>query len=141
MGAFAESVMAFAQPLLDQTDGSVEQMNRALMISQLCWNLSLLPKEERETSLSEMRMSLGMGDDEFDAFRQSVVVPMIQRHHEMFPQLHQNSLKIPSPNESSLRAHPRKVATTEKYPGTEPYSPCPCNSGKKYKFCCKTSSR
>ncbi len=141
MGAIADATVAFAQPLLNQTDGSIEQMNRAFAISQLCWNLALLPEEERDTSLSKMRPSLGMDDDEFDAFRQSVVIPMIQRHHEMFPKLHQHSARVPSPNEPSLMAHPRKVETTEKYPGTEPYSPCPCNSGKKYKFCCKLSHR
>jgi hypothetical protein len=65
------------------------------VISQLCWNLSLLPTEERDASLAEMRMSLNMDDDEFVAFRQSVVVPMIQRHHEMFPQLHPHSAKMP----------------------------------------------
>ena len=40
MGAIADAVWAYAQPLLDDTDGSVEDMNWALSLSQLCWNLA-----------------------------------------------------------------------------------------------------
>ncbi|WP_083842894.1 SEC-C metal-binding domain-containing protein [Schlesneria paludicola] len=29
----------------------------------------------------------------------------------------------------------------ETYPGTEPYAPCPCQSGRKYKFCCNSRRR
>ena len=32
MGAIAEAFAAFAKPLLDQTDGSEEQLNKALQI-------------------------------------------------------------------------------------------------------------
>ena len=48
MGAIAEGIVAYAQPLLDQTDGSVEQMNKAMTISQLCWNLALLSEDARD---------------------------------------------------------------------------------------------
>ncbi len=136
MGAIAEAIAAYAQPLLDQTDGSAEQMSKALMISQLCWNLALLPGDSRDKSLSEMRPSLKMDDDEFDAFRRSVVVPMIRRHQEMFPQMHRRGSTDPSQSGPSPLAHPRIAAPAEKYPGTGRYAPCPCNSGRKYKFCC-----
>jgi hypothetical protein len=43
MGALAEALVAYAQPLIDQTDGSLEQLNKAFAISQLCYNLALLP--------------------------------------------------------------------------------------------------
>ncbi len=49
--------MVYAQPLLDQTDG-FEQMNKAMTISQLCWNLALRPEDERAQMLSEIRPSL-----------------------------------------------------------------------------------
>ena len=45
MGAIAEGFVAYAQPLLDQTDGSEEQLNKAFAISQLCYNLALLPED------------------------------------------------------------------------------------------------
>ena len=136
MGAIAEALVAYAQPLLDQTDGSEEQLNKAFTISQLCFNLALLPEDSRDTTLSEMRPTLEMDDEEFDAFRRSIVVPMIRRHQEMFPQMHRRVSTDPSQSGPSLRAHPRMAAPAEKYPGTDRYAPCPCNSGQKYKFCC-----
>lgn len=64
-------------------------MNRALMISQVCWNLALMPENSRDETLAEMQPSLNMDDDEFRAFRRSFVEPMIQRHKEKFPGMHQ----------------------------------------------------
>jgi hypothetical protein len=136
MGAIAEAIVGYAQPLIDQTDGSHEQMEKALAISQVCWNLALLPKEKQEESLREMQPSLGMDDDEFDEFRSTVLVPMIQRHEEMFPRLHGHHPTASWPSGPSRRAHAETAASAEKYPGTDRYAPCPCNSGRKYKFCC-----
>jgi hypothetical protein len=45
MGAIADAFVAYARPLLDQTDGSEEQLNRAFAISQLRYNLALLPDD------------------------------------------------------------------------------------------------
>ncbi len=141
MGAIAEGFAAYAQPLLDQTDGSLEQLNKAFAISQLCFNLALLPVDKRETSLSETRGTLNMDDEEFDAFRRSIVVPMIQRHEEMFPLMHRRGSITPAQSAPSLRAHTKKAAPGERYPGTGPYARCPCNSGEKYKFCCGARRR
>ena len=141
MGAIAEGFVAYAQPLLDQTDGSEEQLNKAFAIGQLCFNLALLPDDRRDTMLREMRPSLKMDDEEFAAFQRSIVVPMIRRHQEMFPQMHRRVSTDTSQSGPSLRAHPRMAAPAEKYPGTDRYAPCPCNSGQKYKFCCGMRSR
>jgi len=32
MGAMAEAIVAYAQPLVDETDGSIEQMNKAMSV-------------------------------------------------------------------------------------------------------------
>lgn len=41
---------------------------------------------------------------------------------------------IDGPPEIDLPSgHPKTIAATEPCPGTEPYAPCPCHSGKKYK--------
>jgi uncharacterized protein YecA (UPF0149 family) len=141
MGAIAEAFVAYAQPLLDQTDGSHEQMSKAFALSQLCYNLALLPEDEREKSLSEMRPTLEMDDEEFDAFRHSVVIPMIRRHQEMFPLLHQRASTVFSRSALSPLAQPRGTVPAEAYPGTDRYAPCPCNSGEKYKFCCGKKRR
>jgi hypothetical protein len=88
MGAIAEGIVAYAQPLLDKTDGSEEQLNKAMTISQLCWNIALLPEDRRDQMLSEMRPSLHMVEDQFVEFRRSIIDPMIRRHQEMFPLMH-----------------------------------------------------
>ncbi len=131
MGAIAEAVAAYAQPLLDQTDGSLEQMNIALALGQTCWNLALLPEEERNEALGKMRPAMKMEDDEFEEFRRSVLSPMIWRHQKMFPRMHRPDSMRPAPHMPSTTP-----MSTEKYPGTKRNAPCPCNSGRKYKLCC-----
>ncbi len=140
MGAIAEGIAAYAQPLLDQTDGSMEQLNKALTISQLCWNLALLPEDRRDQMLSNMRPSLQMNDDEFDEFRRSIIDPMIRRHQEMFPLMHRRGPTAAWPAGPAPRAQSR-AAVGEPYPGTDAYAPCPCESGRKYKFCCRSKGR
>jgi uncharacterized protein YecA (UPF0149 family) len=141
MGAIAEGLVAYAQPLIDQTDGSHEQLSKAFALSQLCFNLSLLPDEEREAAISEMQSSLKMDDSEFDEFRRSILIPMIERHHQMFPLMHKRGSADPWQSAPTQQAQPRKSASGEKYPGTDRYAPCPCNSGEKYKFCCGAKRR
>ena len=141
MGALAEAFAAYAQPLLDQTDGSQEQLQKAFTISQLCYNLALLPDDERDRAISEMQSTLKMNDEEFDEFRRSIVIPMIRRHEEMFPRLHRRVFTDPLQSGPSLQAQPKMAASAEAYPGTDRYAPCPCNSGEKYKFCCGKKRR
>ena len=140
MGAIAEAIVAYAQPLLEETDGSEEQLNKAMTISQLCWNLALHTEDGRDQMLSEMRPSLHMDEDQFNEFRRSIIDPMIRRHQEMFPLMHRRGSPTASPSGPWLRAHSR-AAAGEAYPGTEPYAACPCKSGRKYKFCCRRKGR
>jgi hypothetical protein len=134
MGALADAMMAYAQPLVDETDGSMDQMNYAIGIDQLCWNFSLFPEEDREETINEMQQSLEMGDEEFREFKQTVIFPMIWRHEKMFPQMHRkDSLGMRS---SMLHLQAPRSEPRDKYPGTGRNAPCPCNSGRKYKLCC-----
>ena len=136
MGAIAEAIAAYAQPLLDETDGSADQVNRAFVIGQLCWNLAIMPEEGRDEVLEKTRASLGMDDDEFEAFRRSVVVPMIRRHHEMFPAMHQRASTQSSRDVPAPHTRPRTPSRDGESRKTRRNAPCPCNSGKKYKQCC-----
>jgi uncharacterized protein YecA (UPF0149 family) len=132
MGAIADSIAAYAQPLFDETDGSLPQVQRAMAIAQMCWNLAILSEGEREKAIEDMKPALEMTDEEFADFRQDVILPMIQRHHAMFPGLNKGAQRTSSI--PTLTSSP-----TKKYPGTDRYAPCPCGSGRKYKWCCGAS--
>ena len=163
MGAIADAFVTYAQPLIDETDGSESAMNRAMAVAQMCWNFALMPEDRRETAIDEMKPTLKMTDEEFAEFRQKVILPMIHRHHEMFPGL-RDHFKRTSNNNSPLplgeglgvradreREYRSYSLTTDKQPSstigpassekkkystTDRYAPCPCGSGRKYKFCC-----
>jgi SEC-C motif len=141
MGAIADAFVAFAQPLIDQTDGSHEELEKALAMTQLCYNLALLPEDSRESALSEMQRSLKLDDEEFDAFRRTMIAPMIRRHQAMFPLLHRRSFTDRSHSAASLREEPSMAEPAKTAPLTDRYAPCPCNSGEKYKFCCGKKGR
>jgi hypothetical protein len=141
MGAMAEAFTAFAQPLLKQTDGSQEQLERALAISSLCYNLALAPEDSRNEMLGDIRSTLAMDDEEFDDFQRSIVVPMIRRHEAMFPLMHRRVPADLLQTDPSPRAQTRSAAHAETHPVIDRYAPCPCNSGEKYKFCCGRKSR
>jgi hypothetical protein len=137
MGAVAEAMSRFAQPLIDATDGSQEDLQRALSLSQLCWNMALLPEEKRDQFLADMQPALKMDDEEFHGFKRDVVLPMIRRHQEMFPEMqHLGTTGRPNPpgtHEVSLALRRRPA---KQYAGTGRNERCPCGSGKKYKVCC-----
>jgi uncharacterized protein YecA (UPF0149 family) len=138
MSGFADAMSRFAQPLIDASDGSQEDLERALQLSQLCWNLAILPQESREGFLTKMQQALGMDDEEFEDLERGVVLPMIQRHQEMFPALHHPSRLVP-PQGAPVRTSPPPAArprVVKKFPGTGRNEPCPCGSGRKYKVCC-----
>jgi uncharacterized protein YecA (UPF0149 family) len=129
VGVIAEAVAAYAQPLIDETDGSLDSMNRALTIAQACWNLALLPEGQRETAIADLQPALDMTDEQFAEFRETIVLPMIRRHREMFPGMHSHSRQTSNTFDFAS-------APTQKHAGTGRNSPCPCGSGRKYKVCC-----
>jgi uncharacterized protein YecA (UPF0149 family) len=141
MGAIAGGILAFAQPLIDQTDGSQEQLEKALALTQFCFNLAMMPVEKREAELSRMQATLEVDDAKFDEFRRSLIDPMVERHQQMFPRMHNRVAADPWQSAPTLRAQPSATDSREAYPGTDRYAPCPCNSGEKYKFCCGAKRR
>jgi len=141
MGVIADSLVAYAQPLINQTDGSMEQMEKAFAITQLCYNLALTPEDKRTASYRQIQSGLKMNDQEFEEFLRGVVFPMLDRHKAMFPRMHLQRARSPWQNEPPSTLDPRTEAPSEPYPGTDRYAPCPCNSGQKYKFCCGKKDR
>ena len=136
MGFIAKSMVAYAQPLLDETDGSMAEMQKAMTVAQVCWNLALLPDMEREGELARLRPLFGMDEGEFEEFRRCVVLPMIRRHHEMFPHMPRIGSATHSREAQAPQAARGPRIRAEKYPGTGRNASCPCQSGKKYKRCC-----
>ncbi len=126
MGVIAESLAVYAQPLLDATDGSLDQVQTAFSIAQLCWNLALMSDTEQEKMLAEMRPGLSLDDATFAEFREAVIAPMIARHHELFP-------NMPRQDSQPTTQSPRRE---KPFPGVARNAPCPCRSGRKYKRCC-----
>jgi len=137
MGAIGDALVRFAQPLIDGTDGSPEQLRKAFSLAQLCWNLAVTSEERRDALLAQMQPDLNMDDGEFKEFKSNIVFPMILRHRELFPGMHQKGAMAPSRRAPSHAippsAPPRLV---KKYAGTGRNAPCPCGSRKKYKVCC-----
>jgi hypothetical protein len=138
MGAIAEAFAAYAQPLVDQTDGSLEQVQRAFLIAQFCYNLGSTPPERREKRLASMQEALEMSDEEFDEFRRDIVLPMVERHQAMFGGMLHPFRGFGSEGNVSLLE--REIASSVP-PPADRYAPCPCNSGEKYKFCCGKKGR
>ena len=137
MGAIAEAMSRFAQPLIDATDGSPEDLQRAFSLSQLCWNLAVMPEESRDQFLADMQPTLKMDDAEFQAFKRDLVMPMIRRHQEMFPQMQQRgATDRPHPLDEHPMSSTARRRPVKKYAGTGRNERCPCGSGKKYKVCC-----
>lgn len=134
MGAIADAIVAYTQPLLDQTDGSLEQMQKAMTLGQLCWNLALLPPDKRDETLGRMQSSLNMDDAEFADLRRDVIEPMIRRHEDMFPNMGSRAPSRPAGVPMAMPPRPTPVHTEGPRVGRN--SPCPCGSGRKYKQCC-----
>jgi hypothetical protein len=137
MSAITDASLRYAEPLLDATDGSPEQIQHALTLSQMCWNLAISPKDTREEFLVGMQPALGMDDDEFEEFQRTVAKPMTRRQQDMIPALLRASATNPSERVSGPA--PPRLATmpsVQKYAGTRRNERSSCGSGKKYKVCC-----
>ncbi|MFN2126182.1 MAG: SEC-C metal-binding domain-containing protein [Candidatus Promineifilaceae bacterium] len=135
MGAIADAMLRYAQPLIDATDGSPEDVQKALTLSQMCWNLALTPEAERAEFLASIQPVLRMDDREFEEFRCTVATPMIRRHQEMFPAMQRPEVMARSERRPAY-AQPMTRRPAKKYAGTGRNERCPCGSGKKYKVCC-----
>jgi len=53
--------------MIDQTDGSEEQLNKAFAISPFCFNLAITPEDKQEEMLNGLQLSLKMNDEEYES--------------------------------------------------------------------------
>jgi len=56
MGAIGDALVR----LIDETDGSPEQLRKAFTLGQLCWNLAVTPEERRDALLAQMQSGLNI---------------------------------------------------------------------------------
>jgi SEC-C motif len=85
----ARQMMDFAQPLIDQSDGSIDALNKALSIAMIFWNLAIMPEQEREQALVEIMAEMSVSESEgVQSAFQALAETMIERHRQMFPELH-----------------------------------------------------
>ena len=136
MRGMANAMAAYAQPLLDECDGKKEDIESAFMMAQICWNLAVAPDDDFPVLLIGFQKKLEMNDDVFAEFLSDIILPMIVRHHEMFPHMHGQSGMDAFEPPSLRKQEGSSPVMTALYPGTPLNAPCPCNSGKKYKSCC-----
>jgi hypothetical protein len=82
----AQQMADYAKPILDATDGSLDSTKAALNMAMLLWNLAITRDEaKREETLADMMLRLDEADRaEFDRTARM----MIDRHREMFPEMH-----------------------------------------------------
>ncbi len=135
MGAIAEGIIAYIQPLLDETDGSMEKVQKAMEFGKICFNLALVPDHLRDQALIETQKEMGMSDVEFSELRTKLDL-MIERHKQMFPRMHQRHEHLPSAPKRQIPTYTSEAPPLAPVVKVGPYEPCPCNSGKKFKFCC-----
>jgi hypothetical protein len=78
----------YAQPLLDDTDGSATSVQAALNFAMLFWNLAVSPDDAtRERHLAEMTQRIDEAERaEFDQTARM----MLERHRRMFPEMHES---------------------------------------------------
>jgi hypothetical protein len=81
-----KQMVDFAQPLIDETDGSTDALSHVLNLSTFFWNIAVLPdNERREGMLADMAERFA-GDQREDFERTARM--MIERHRTMFPEWH-----------------------------------------------------
>jgi hypothetical protein len=89
----ALQMAAFIEPLLRKGGRSPENLKKALTFGAMCWDLALLDSDQaREEALVEYAKGLGNGTskvtDEIRATFRDLALCMVDRHREMFPELH-----------------------------------------------------
>ena len=84
----AQQMVQFAQPLIDASNGDLESVNKAMSLGMLFWNLAVCrDDQQREELLADAIKNAMKLDKDQDEFR-LLAKDMIERHHQMFPEMH-----------------------------------------------------
>jgi len=89
----AQQMIAFAEPVLRKEKDNPKGLKKALTFGAMCWDLALLDTDNaREQALTDCVEGLWKDDpnvtDEVRESFRSLARSMIERHREMFPEMH-----------------------------------------------------
>jgi tetratricopeptide (TPR) repeat protein len=82
----AEAMVRYARPLLRMAQDE-KGLQTFMHLAQTCWNLALMPPDERQQALEETLKNLNV-DELGRAFQRELLKIMIKRHEELFPLMH-----------------------------------------------------
>jgi hypothetical protein len=83
---FAAQLMRFSQPLIEAADGEPEKIEKAMTLGMVFWNLAIANGGGEELLTVTLR-HIARTEEEAAEFR-ALAASMVERHREMFPELH-----------------------------------------------------
>ena len=83
---FAAQVMRFSQPLIDGAGDDPESLRRAITLGMIFWNMATL-EDGREEMLKGVLKDLALNQEQAAEFS-ALAADMVERHEQMFPELH-----------------------------------------------------
>lgn len=84
VGEDEAALIAFAEPLLEATDGSAEQVRKALDVAMMFWSLATIEKDAERARLLEAIASTSFDSPEAKDHFRSAANEMVERHRTMF---------------------------------------------------------
>lgn len=82
----AAQMMRFVQPLLEGVGADEAQMEKALKLGSVFWNLALCESVQREELMVEVLKTM-TNEQDVTMFR-AMASDMVERHQAMFPAMH-----------------------------------------------------
>ncbi len=83
---FAAQVMRFSQPLIEAAEGDLEKIERAMTLGMVFWNIAVA-EEGGEEMLAIALEHITKTEEDAAEFR-ALAASMVERHVQMFPELH-----------------------------------------------------
>lgn len=87
-GGPAQQMVDFIQPLLEGAEGDTERMQKAMNLGMLFWNIAVSKDDVREELLQKLLEGDAAKTEEARTDFREIAEMMIQRHRDMFPELH-----------------------------------------------------
>lgn len=88
-GGSGNAIQSFLQPLIDQTDGSPEQVEKAISLGMLFWNMALTPDDiDLTQELRQTLVEVGIADPDEQKEFFALARREVERHRRLFPEMH-----------------------------------------------------